>query len=517
MVIKLKRRIQKEKNNDHYGIIGKRAASAGAMLLLPVLICAGSRNAGAGLADTSMLFADRSFGDGSFTGEESVPETVRRKAAEVRKADGEGAEEEEPEGGFHVRYQGQEADYPIEFRYCDCVYDTEEIQIYAEYLDWLMVPEGFPCYQYVLYVRTPWEELQLYPVKDFLVDDKQGILYTKISGENGFESVKSMPFTEKSGRMQELEKVLFDAETAQEMLCDAFEVEAEEQAAGGEGIFSDVLVELTEVSSDEAGVIRGEAFGIERASGKRRYVDWEIDTKSGRIESEACVLKRYDPVKDQEAFTECGEIFDRIEQGDWSDVKAPEEYSYLWEMQEEEWSRLDVNGDGMPELLGGWVIEELPDYDSRKIMISLIFAWQDGMAELVYVDVNDGMEFLFITAEGELVYEWGVSGGPGTNIFRRCQFDLKWEKEYLDTLVRYRFTEDDEERATESFREFYADTFGTGGVGVYYLRERPKTQEELARNGDGKYTVREYLTEEQFLRMYEDLTGWDFYKAQDMY
>ena len=49
------------------------------------------------------------------------------------------------------------------------------------------------------------------------------------------------------------------------------------------------------------------------------------------------------------------------------------------------------------------------------------------------------------------------------------------------------------------------------------MRERPKTEEELKENQDGKYVVREYLTEEAFLEMFEDWTGWDFYQAQMMY
>ena len=61
------------------------------------------------------------------------------------------------------------------------------------------------------------------------------------------------------------------------------------------------------------------------------------------------------------------------------------------------------------------------------------------------------------------------------------------------------------------------NTFGAGGYGTYYLRERKKTKEELADSADGKYIVREYLTEEQFLNAYEKMTGWDFYASQYMY
>lgn len=454
--------------------------------------------------------------------------------------------ENEPEGGFHVTYQGYEDERFIELRHCDCVYDADGIQIYAEYLYWLMVPETFPYNQYVLYIRTPQEELQLYPVKEFLVDEGHGILYTKIAGDDGFEKVQSMSFTGKGGPVLNSMQEIFDAEQAEEMLCGAYHEEMGNGADGGQALFSNITVELTEVCADDAGlleteagendaglsetgagredtgILKGEIGGIEKATGQRYYADWEVDMADGALSAVLCVPKQYGPVKDQETFADCDRIFDRIEQGDWSGVKSIEE-QYLWGMDAEEWLRMDVNGDGMPELVGGWTIEELPDYeDSRKVEISVIFAYQDGMAEMVYADVNDGMEFLFITADGELVYEWGVSGGPATSVFRRCTFDLKWNREYLDTLVRYRFPEELEEEETfegerEYYREYYPDTYGVGGSGVYYLRERPKTEEELKHNDDGKYTVREYLTEEEFLKMYEDWTGWDFYKAEYMY
>lgn len=488
----------------------KRGIEAG--ILLAVTVWAAYQTEGSGLAVNIAA---------SQEGKAVVQEA---EEAAVRK------EEKEPEGSFTVIYRGEKADREIELRHCDCVYDADDIQIYAEYLYWLMVPETFPYDQYVLYIRTPQEELQLYPVKDFLVDEEHGILYTKIAGDDGFEKVQSMSFTGKDGPMLDSEKEIFDAEQAEEMLRGAYYEEVGIGLDGGQALFSNITVELTGVCADDSGlpgtdgigVLKGEIGGIEKATGQRYYADWENDMEGGASSAALCVQKQYDPVMDKEIFADCDRVFDKIERGDWSDVRPIEE-QYLWGMDAEEWLRMDVNGDGMPELVGGWVIEDLPDYaDSRKIEISVIFAYQDGMAEMVYLDVNDGMEFLFITAGGDLVYEWGVSGGPAAIVFRRCTFDLKWNREYSDTLVRYRFPEvldEDESFAGEReyYREHYPDTYGVGGSGVYCLRERPKTVEELKHNDDGQYIVREYLTEEEFLELYEDWTGWDFYKAQYMY
>ena len=419
------------------------------------------------------------------------------------------AGKKEPSGSFKVTYQGQEAENAIELRHCDQVYDADEIQIYTKYIYWLMVPETFPGNQYVLYIKTPQEEIQLYPIADFLVDKEQKTLYTKIKGDDGFECVQRLLLTEKDGSITDTQKELFNLKQAEQMLCDAFEK--------AESSFSNITVELTETKSGSAGIVCGETGGIEKATGQWYYTDWEIDLSDNRQSVTPCTLKQYDPNIDREIFADSSKIFDKIEQGDWSSVKPIEELDYLWGSGGEEWLRMDVNGDGLPELITGWEMTGL-GYDAsvHKMNISYIFTYRENAAELVYVDVNDGMEFLYIAGNGNLVYEWAVSGGPCTNIQRLCRFDLKWKKEYLDTLVRYRFPEDDG-MAPEYYQEYFPDTYGVGGYGIYYLRERKKTEKELEHNEDGKYTVREYLTEEQFLKTYEEMTGWDFYKSQDMY
>lgn len=422
--------------------------------------------------------------------------------------------EQEPSGSFQIIYQGQEAESAIELRHCEQVYDADGFRIYAKYVYWEMVPEAFPSEQYVLYIQTPTEEVQLYPIADFLVDKEQKALYTKIEGNDGFERVQCIFFTEENGLSQDAQKELFDARQAQKMLCDAFNKSGDTVSA-----FSHVTVELTETKTRAGGtdILCGETGGIEKATGERYYVNWEIDASDGGLNVAPCILKPYDSDKDRELFAESSRLFDKIEQGDWSCVKPIEGLEYLWGASDGEWFRMDVNGDGLPELVSGHEMTGL-GYDTsvRKINIEFIFTYREKMAELVYIDVNDGMEFLYIAENGNLVYEWCVSGGPCTNLQRLCQFDLKWKKEYLDTLVLYRFPED-EEGMEEYYREYFPDTYGVGGEGIYYLRERPKTEKELEKNTDGTYTVREYLTEEQFLNAYKEMTGWDFYASQDMY
>lgn len=525
-MLKTERKRKERKTKDDRKVLQKRGAMAAVLLAAMTALCVGNRE-GVKMR-TALSGAGKEPGEMSETaGKEpgavfAAAETKCREAlaaaitaAEEQKTRKEPEKNEEPEGSFQVVYEGCVSERPIEFAHCDCVYDAEGIQIYAYYLYWLMVPESFPYNQYVLYIRTPQEELQLYPVKDFLVDKAHGFLYTKIVGADGFEAVKRLPFTEKNGAMLTLEEEVFDAEAAETMLCDAYGRTEEKEAAGGKALFSNITAELTEMDVYGTGILNGEAGGIEKTTGSRYYVNWKSNPKSGSLTAEPYILKQYDPIKDKEELTACNRVFDEIEQGDWSHVR-PDEKMYLWGVSSEAWIRLDVNGDGMPELLDCWSYE-LSDYgDVCKTVVSSIFAYQDGMAERVYIDDCDGMEYFFVTDDGALIYEWGVSGWPCTSVFRKSRFDSKWNVEYLDTIVRYRFEEYEEDEIAY-FQEAFPDTYGVGGSGVYYLRERPKTEEERRRNQDGKYVVREYLTEEAFLELYEEWTGWDFYKAQYMY
>lgn len=422
-------------------------------------------------------------------------------------------ESQELTGSFRLMEQGKMSDIVIELRYCDCIYNQDDIQIYSHYV---LSPESLSSGQYVLYIQIPQEQVQFYPVKDWRIDSEDKWLYIKSADDDGAEHIKGVPFSVQADSLLEFQKELLNTSQAEQMLCDAFNKTKEITPERVQTIFSNVAVELTEVESGLQ-LLKGNAGGVEKSTGRRYYVDWLIHVPDGKQKVTPCILKQYDPAQDKAAFDECNEIFDQIEDGDWSSVKPVDGLEYLWEAGDENWLRMDINGDGMPELISGFTIEELPEYQSdTKISISFIFAYQDGKAELVYVDVNDGMEYLSVTRNGRLVYEWGVSSGPRTMILRLCQFDLKWNKEYFDTLVRYEFLEEDN-ILFEYYREYYPDTYGVNGAGVYYIRERRKTENELRENEDGKYVVREYLTKEQFLKAYEEMTGWNFYKAETMY
>ena len=410
-------------------------------------------------------------------------------------------------GSFMLTYNGQESTYELNLKTCEKEYEKDGIEIYSEYIYAGFAPLSFPDNQYVLLIHTPEEWRQIYPVKEFLIDEEQSALYLEFRDGKEPGSVQKISFADHTGNLWDSQSEILNDLEIEEMLCSAHHLQ-ENQA---QGTFADLTVDLTKISLEQdVKVITGEASAVYKETGKVYYVDWKINEETGDKTAEPCILKSYDARQDAEAFTECSREFDRIEEGDWSHVTYIEGLEYMWGMMEENWWRMDVNGDGMPELLSGVEYEE--NSESVK-QVCLIFAYQDGKVDLVYYDLNDWNEFLFIAENGNLIYEWNVSGGPKTSYYELCRFDEKWNREFLDALVLYYFYdgEDVKDWEVEYYKEYFPDTYGIGGGGIYFLRARPKTEEELKNNGDGKFLAREYPTKEQWLEAYHEMTGVDFY------
>ncbi len=410
-------------------------------------------------------------------------------------------------GSFMLTYNGQESTYELNLKTCKKEYEKDGIEIYSEYIYAELAPLSFPGNQYVLLIHTPEEWRQIYPVKEFLVDEEQSALYLEIRNGKEPGSVQKISFADHTGNLLGSQSEILNDLEIEEMLCSAHHLQ-ENQV---QGAFAGLTVDLTKISLEQdVVVLTGEAGGTYKATGKVYYVDWKINEETRDKTAEPCILKKYDATKDADVFAECSREFDRIEEGDWSPVTYIEGLEYMWGMKEENWWRVDVNGDGMPELLAGVEYEE--NSESVK-QVCLIFSYQDGKVDLVYYDLDDWTEFLFIAENGNLIYEWNVSGGPRTSYYELCRFDEKWNREFLDALVLYFFYDGEgmQDWEMEYYKEYFPDTYGVGGGGTYFLRARPKTEEELKNNEDGKFLTREYPTKEQWLRAYHEMTGMDFY------
>ena len=409
----------------------------------------------------------------------------------------------ETEDGFVLTYQGTETKHFFSVTDCDCEYDKDGIFVCSKYISnryW--VDAQFPYFQYVLYIRTPSETVQIFPVKDFVIRQDTGMLYIVQEESDIFKAVRRIALKDSTKAVAALGEEILNG-----LDLDAAMGTAHKLSFLGTGFSNLQFTFVKTKEPEDIGILRGEASGIERATGERYYMEWawEEDTKAETVTP--CVLKVYDPQRDAEELERCAREFDRIEAGDWSDVRIDEEKEYLRGISGDEWSRVDVNGDGMPELISAYKIEE-----NKKAIVS-VFAYEEGGARLVYADETDAMEYYFIGANGALVYETVSTALSG--VYAQCRFDEKWNYKRLWKLDIIRFPEDEScysEEETARLRERYPESYGTFGSGTYFYRTRAKTATELQNNPDETYWVTELITKEEFFAAYTEMTGYDFMK-----
>lgn len=71
----------------------------------------------------------------------------------------------EKQESFILQYDGQDTGMEIFLSDCVCEYDADDIQVYSRYIQ-----NGFeegislPYFRYVLFIQTPWDTAQIYPV-----------------------------------------------------------------------------------------------------------------------------------------------------------------------------------------------------------------------------------------------------------------------------------------------------------------------------------------------------------------
>lgn len=246
-------------------------------------------------------------------------------------------------------------------------------------------------------------------------------------------------------------------------------------------------------------LLKGEASGI--YEDKRYYFSWEIVPETGEANVTPHTRKIYEKEADMEVFDACDRAFDRIEQMDWS-VLVPCELNYYMSRRDDwEWRRMDVNGDGLPEL-----IDVYGDSEGPVFPIEHIFAYTGGVAktvELVEVDLNDYTEYLYLGGNGNLIYDCCNFGILDCGQYGQYQFDENWDRELLQRLEIYYFSKEGyDEEEIERLKEGYPDTYGKRGGGYYYFQSRPGADGEL---------VKKELTKNAFTKAYLEMTGFDFW------
>lgn len=226
------------------------------------------------------------------------------------------------------------------------------------------------------------------------------------------------------------------------------------------------------------------------------------------------VYRVYDEERDTGVFKACQEAFDSFEHGDFSVVKSHEGMHFCGEFQENHsYRRMDVNGDGLPEL-----IVCLIDGERCIHPVEYIYAYTGGMSktlELVYDDRNDYTEFLFPGTGENLIYDYRDHGIIDYGSFTRYTFDGNWKRQPIGGIAIYGFEDVDyyakeDETLLKALKEDYPDTFGSRGGGSYYFITRPIFDEESGItiiNG-----IEEEITEKEFLEIYREMTGLDFFE-----
>ena len=192
--------------------------------------------------------------------------------------------------------------------------------------------------------------------------------------------------------------------------------------------------------------------------------------------------------------------FEHLE-GEFTDGDTYSEYMTEWysrRKEELEWQQLDLNGDGIEDL----ILQEKEEVGERgHHEIVAIFACDKDSASCVLLDMNDMTAYYFCGPAGELMYSASsyvplVSCEPYTH----CYYDKEWNliKDYkLIIYYVYDVGEDSEyPEHAEEWRENHPDM---AEHGVYFWKVTDAGEEAL--------------TQDEFTEMYETVTGLKLYSS----
>lgn len=417
--------------------------------------------------------------------------------------------EEEPY--FTVSFEESYVDIPL-FD-CTCEYADTDLQIYSKFMYY--DKEKYPHSGTVVYMQTPTDSMQIFSPQDYCIDKENGVIYFLFGDENdSFSSVYKYFAEEISGEISISGAKVISTYLVEDWIADAFELELND----GSDNFGDFRLRITSLRYEQGDVILGgEVSGIYSVTGEKYYIDWELNDTDNNENAVPHVLKVYDEEKDAEVFRACQEAYDLIEQGDWSvivenaDMDWPGEYWRDGFDKGAHYQRMDVNGDGLPEFIISHV-----NSNFQRMPIEYIYTYTGGMTktvELVYTDLNDYSEYLFLGNEGNLIYDYSDHGQIQYGAYTRYIFDENWKKQPLDKIVIYGFYDTDyyDEEENARYKEHYPDTYGSRGGGYYFFSGSPIVNEESGSGVINDWTLEE-ITEEEFVDIYYEMTGFDFFE-----
>lgn len=443
-------------------------------------------------------------------GRESTQEQWMPKASKEKKEDEESVRDSEntsvdaqisnEEEGSFVLYH-QDVIKTILFKDCEIEYQKKGTTVYSKCISDEICSseeENFPFFQYVLYIRTPYDRGWLFPIKDFRICEETDTLYL-IKETREFEALQKIDLQKEDHELsvEELEDRFSMEQTIAEAHEDLEESEIDIHAGlhfEFEGTYHEDRFKTfqAEAQNHKCKEVKGYASG-KSSINKQYYIDYERDEVTGEKVARPCVLQYYDREKDMEVFDKCQQAFEEIMQGSWSPVTPMEGMDDMWGMKGAEWRQADVNGDGMPELISQ---NGSGDRTEHKKPIDLIFAWNGETVDLIYVDLIDPLEFLFLTDAGQLMYERSTSGEPKQSSFTIFLFDEKWNMTFQESVQVFYLWSDEEADKAEQASYYLTKNYGKG---LYFLYQY----------GEGKWKGRQ-IGYYEFLERYQNMTDRNF-------
>jgi len=194
------------------------------------------------------------------------------------------------------------------------------------------------------------------------------------------------------------------------------------------------------------------------------------------------------------------DLLNRIKNGDFSGLNNKASLDALEKMHKNfealgyEWLEFDLNGDGVNEL----ILQEHTYYEEKNRIVAIFaFNYEKHETELVYLHTIDLPRFLFLSESGNTVWYNHYSGIYDYIGYSHIVFDDEWNRirpYTLEITHIYDFSEMPE--------YWFNENPDMGAVGIYFHKS-------IGVPGDESY-VREMLSEEQFMEMFEELTGFPF-------
>lgn len=198
---------------------------------------------------------------------------------------------------FVLAYNREKTGLVISLTDCICEYDNDRVRIYSKYVNsYEWTTDSNIASQYVLYIQTPYETVQIFPVKDFLINQEREILYV-LQEESSFKSIQKInDFRRKEGSVIQSERIILDEEQLKEMM------EKAHKFSDSDAVLSELSFEFTALEQNNGkDILKGEASGIK--NGEKYYVDFEWDESSGEGTASPC----YDSEKNKYANTVLGD------------------------------------------------------------------------------------------------------------------------------------------------------------------------------------------------------------------